>query len=79
MIKIASVILASSLGIAGIAQSAPVEAHPIVRVGIGFPVIAPVAVAPAYYGQGYYSYSPYWRPGYVRFGHERSYRRWYRR
>ena len=79
MIKIASLILASSLGVAGMAQSAPAEAHPFLRVGVGFPLVEPIAIAPAYYGPGYYGYSPYWRPGYARFGHERFYRRWYRR
>ena len=84
MIKIASVVLASSLGLAGLAQSTAAEAHPYLRVGVGLPVIAPVAIAPAYYGPGYYGpgywgYSPYWRPGYARVGHERFYRRWYRR
>jgi hypothetical protein len=77
MMKIASLVLASSLGVAGLAQSMPAEAHPFVRVGV--PLVEPVAIAPAYYGRGYYGYSPYWRPGYVRFGHERFYRRWYRR
>jgi hypothetical protein len=79
MIKIASIVLASSLGIAGLAQSAAAEAHSYFRVGVGLPIIAPVAIAPAYYGPGYWGYSPYWRPGYVRFGHDRFYRRWYRR
>ena len=89
MIKIASVVLASSLGLAGLAQSTPAEAHPYLSVGVGLPVISPVEISPvyyaprhygpAYYGAGYWSYSPYWRPGYVRYGHERFYRHWYRR
>ena len=79
MIKVASLILASSLGVAGLAHSVPAEAHPVVRVGFGLPLVEPVAIAPAYYWQGYYGYSPYWRPVYARFGHERFYRRWYRR
>jgi hypothetical protein len=79
MIKVASIVLASCLGVAGLAQSQPAEAHPFVRVGVGLPVIEPLAIAPAYYERGYYGYSPYWRPGYARFGHERFYRRWYRR
>jgi hypothetical protein len=79
MVKVASVILASSLGIAGLAHSTPAESHPFAHVGVGFPLVEPLALAPAYFGRGYYGYSPYWRPGYVRFGHERFYRRWYRR
>ena len=81
MIKIASIMLASSLGLAGMAQSTPAQAHPYVAVGVGLPVIPSVAIAPAYYGPGYgyWAYSPYWRAGYVRFGRERFYRRWYRR
>jgi hypothetical protein len=79
MMKIASIVLASSLGIAGVAQVTPAEAHPFVRVVAGVPFVEPVAIAPAYYGRGYYGYSPYWRPGYARFGHERFYRHGYRR
>ena len=79
MIKLASIVLASSLGVAGLAQSTPAEAHPFVRVGVALPLVETVAIAPAYYGRGYWGYSPYWRPGYVHFGHDRYYRRWYRR
>jgi hypothetical protein len=79
MIKFASIALAAGLGLAAVAQSAPAVAHPYVRVGVGLPFVEPVAIAPAYYGRGYYDYSPYWRPGYARFGHERFYRHWYRR
>lgn len=79
MIKIASIVLASTLGLAGLAHTTAAEAHPYVSVGVGLPVLPPIAIAPAYYGPGYWGYSPYWRPGYVRFGHERFYRHWYRR
>jgi hypothetical protein len=78
MIKFASIALAAGLGLAAVAQSAPAEAHPYVRVGVGLPVIAPVAFAP-YYGRYCYGYGPYWRPGYARFGRERFYGHWYRR
>jgi hypothetical protein len=78
MFKIASLVLASGLGLAAAVHSAPAEAHPYVRVAVGLPVIAPVALAAPYYGPYYYSYGRYWRPG-VRFGHDGFYRRWYRR
>lgn len=79
MIKLASIVLASSLGIAGLGASTAAEAHPFVRVGLRVPFVAPVVVAPAYYGSSYWGYSPYWRPGYIGYGHERYFRRWYRR
>ena len=56
MYKCASVALTAALGVAGVAQSVPAEAHPYVSVGIGFPgvaVVEPFAYAPAYYGPYY--------------------------
>ena len=56
MYKCASVALTAALGVAGVAQSVPAEAHPYVSVGIGFRVVAvvePFAYAPAYYGPYY--------------------------
>jgi hypothetical protein len=75
MYKIASVAL-TALGVAGIAQSSPAEAHPFITVGIGLPgvaVIEPFAYAPAYYGPYYYAHGRYWRHDYDwdRYDHDR--------
>jgi hypothetical protein len=76
MYKFASVALTAALGVAGVAQSVPAEAHPYVSVGIGFPgvaVIEPFAYAPAYYGPYYYAHGRYWRRDYDRdrYDHDR--------
>jgi len=76
MLKLASVALAATLGVAGMALAAPAEAHPYVGVSVGVPV-APLAYAPAY-GPFRYAYGPYWRPGFDRYGRGRFYRRWNR-
>jgi hypothetical protein len=79
MIKIASLALAASLGLASFAQSSPAEARPFIRVGVGLPMLEPIAVVGPY-GRYYYDgYRPYWRPGYVRFERERYDRHGYRR
>jgi hypothetical protein len=78
MYKIASVALTTALGVAGMAQSVPAEAHPYVSVGIGFPsvaVVEPFAYAPAYYGS-YYAHGRYWRHDYDRDRDDRFHHRW---
>jgi len=79
MYKFASVTLAAALGVAGVAQSVPAEAHPYVSVGIGFPgvaVVEPFAYAPVYYGRYYYENGRYWRHDYDRDRDYRFRRRW---
>jgi hypothetical protein len=79
MYKFASVALTSALGVAGVAQSVPAEAHPYVSVGIGFPgvaVVEPFAYAPAYHGPYYYEHGRYWRRDYDRDRDDRFHRRW---
>jgi hypothetical protein len=79
MYKFASVALTAALGVAGVAQSVPAEAHPYVSVGIGFPgvaVVEPYAYAPAYYGAYYYAHGRYWRHDYGRDRDDRFHRRW---
>jgi hypothetical protein len=78
MYKFASVALTAALGVAGVAQSVPAEAHPYVSVGIGFPGVAvaePFAYAPAYYGPYYYAHGRYWRHDYDRNRDDRFHRR----
>ena len=83
MYKIASVALTAALGVAGVTQSVPAEAHPYVSVGIDLPgvaIVAPFAYspyygyAPAYSGPFYYAHGRYWRRDYDR--DERFHRRW---
>jgi len=79
MYKLASIALAAALGVAGVAQSVPAQAHPYVSVGIGFPGVAfvePFAYAPAYYGPYYYAHGRYWRHDYDRDRVDRFHRRW---
>ena len=79
MYKFASVALTAALGVAGVAQSVPAEAHPYVSVGIGFPgvaVVEPFAYAPAYYGPYYYAHGRYWRHDHDRDRDDRFHRRW---
>jgi hypothetical protein len=79
MYKFASFALTAVLGVAGVAQSVPAEAHPYIRVGIGFPgvaVIEPVAYPRAYYGPYYYAHGRYWRHDYDRDRDDRFLRRW---
>ena len=45
MYKLAPIALTAALGVAGVAQSVPAEAHPYVSVGIGFPGVAFVVPA----------------------------------
>jgi hypothetical protein len=81
MYKIASIALTAALGVAGVAQSQPAEAHPYVAVGIGYPgavVVEPYAFAPAYYGPYYYGHGRYWHHGYDRYRYE-HFRHWDRR
>ena len=78
MYKFASVALTAALGVAGVAQSVPAEAHPYVSVGIGFPsaaVVEPFAYAPAYYRTYYYGHGRYWRHDYDRDRDDRFHRR----
>lgn len=78
MYKLASVALTAALGIAGVAQSAPAEAHPYVSVGFGLPGVAvgaPFAYAPAY-GAHYYAHGGYWRRDFDRDRDDRFHRRW---
>jgi hypothetical protein len=77
MIKLASLALTAALGVAGLAQSAPLEAHPYLGVGIGVPTV-PVAYGPAYYGPYRNGYGQYWRPGFERYGRGHYYRHWNR-
>jgi hypothetical protein len=77
MYKLASLALSAGLGLAGVAQTAPAEAHPYVTVGIGLPgvaVVAPVPYAVGYYGP--YAYGPghYWRRDYDRDRYEHFHR-----
>jgi hypothetical protein len=79
MYKFASVGLTAALGVAGVAQSVPAEAHPYVSVGNGLPgvaVVEPFAYAPAYYGPYYYEHGRYWRRDYDRDRDDRFHRRW---
>ena len=79
MYKFASVALTAAIGVAGVAQSVPAEAHPYVSVGIGLPgvaVVEPFAYAPAYYGPYYYEHGRYWRRDYDRDRDDRFHRRW---
>jgi hypothetical protein len=75
MYKIASVALTAALGVAGVAQSQPAEAHPYV-------VVEPYAFAPAYYApyywHGQYWHGRYWHHGYDRYRYE-HFHRWDRR
>ena len=69
MYKLASVALSAALGVAGVAQSVPAEAHPYVSVGIGFPgvaVVEPFVYAPAYYRPYYRAHGRYWHRDYDR-------------
>jgi hypothetical protein len=61
MFKFTSIALAAALGVAGIAQSAPAEAHPYVGVGIGFP---------GYQGPYFYEHGRYWHRGYDRYRYD---------
>jgi hypothetical protein len=75
MYKIASVALSAALGVAGIAQSVPAEAHPFVSVRIGLPgvaVVEPFAYAPAYYAPYDYWHGRYWRYDYDRGRYDRD-------
>ena len=74
MYKFASVALTAALGVAGVAQSAPAEAHPYVRVGIGFPGVA--VVEPFYYAPVYYAHGRYWHRDYDRDRDDHFHRRW---
>jgi hypothetical protein len=79
MYKFASVALTAALGVAGVAQSAPAEAHPYVSVGIGLPgvaVVDPFYYAPAYYGPYYSAHGRYWHRDYDRDRDDRFHRRW---
>ncbi len=79
MYKFASVALTAALGVAGVAQSVPAEAHPYVSVGNGLPgvaVVEPFAYAPAYYGPYFYEHGRYWRRDYDRDRDDRFHRRW---
>jgi hypothetical protein len=71
MYKIASIALTAALGVAGVAQSQPAEAHPYVAVGIGYPY------APVYYAP-YYWHGRYWHHGYDRYRYD-HFRHWDRR
>jgi hypothetical protein len=68
MHKLAALVIAAALGIAGMGYAKPAEARVYVGVGIGLPVVAyPPAVgvyAPYYYGRPYYPYYGYGRLGY---------------
>jgi len=82
MYKLASVALSAALGVAGVAQSAPAEAHPCITVGIGFPrvaVIEPFAYAPGYYGPRYYEHGRYWHHDYDRDRDDHFHHHWDRR
>ena len=74
MIKIASVALCAALGVAGLAQSAPAEAHPYVSVGVGVPIVAPLPFAPVYYRP----YARFYRPYGPVYAYGRYYRHWRR-
>ena len=79
MYKFASVALTAALGVAGVAQSVPAEAHPYISVGIGFPsvaVVEPFGYAPAHYRPYHYEHGRYWRHDYDRDRDDRFHRRW---
>jgi hypothetical protein len=79
MYKLASVALSAALGVAGVAQSVPAEAHPYVSVGIGVPgavVVEPFSYAPGYYGSYYYVHGGYWHRDYDRDRYDRFHRHW---
>jgi hypothetical protein len=72
MFKIAPVTLTVALGVAGLAQGLPAEAHP--NVSVGSPSVAqvePLTYAPAYYAPYYLTHARYWRHGYDRFRRDR--------
>jgi hypothetical protein len=80
MYKLASVALSAALGVAGVAQSVPAEAHPYVSVAIAVPgvaVVEPFAYAPGYYySPHYYEHSRYWRRDYDRDRDSHFHRHW---
>ena len=79
MYKLASVALSAVLGVAGVAQSMPAQAHPYVSVGIGFPgvaVVEPVSYAPGYYAPYYYAHGRCWHRDYDRDRDDHFRRHW---
>jgi len=77
MIKLASLALAGSLGIAGLTHSAPAAAGAYVSVGVAVPGVA-IAAGPApCYARPYYApcVYPAYYPGYARVGY--GYPGWY--
>jgi hypothetical protein len=79
MYKLASVALTAALGVAGVAQSVPAEAHPYVSVGVGLPgvaVVEPFAYAPGFYGVRYNARGGYGRHDFGRDRDDRFHRRW---
>lgn len=79
MYRFASVALTAALGLAGVAESVPAEAHPYVSVGFGLPgvaVVGPFAYGPAYYGPYYYERGRYWRHDFDRDKDNRFHHRW---
>jgi hypothetical protein len=79
MYKFASVALTAALGLAGVAESVPAEAHPYVSVGIGLPgvaVVGPFPYGPAYYGPYYHERGRYWRHDFDRDRDDRFHHRW---
>ncbi|HLZ98924.1 MAG TPA: hypothetical protein VKP66_13375 [Steroidobacteraceae bacterium] len=89
MYKLASVALSAALGVAGVSQSVPAEAHASVSIGVALPGVAVVApytypagyYAPYYYPPRYYApryYAPYYAPYYYAPYYYRHGRYWHR-
>ena len=79
MIKLASLALAGSLGLAGLMHSAPAAAGAYVSVGVGVPGIAIAAGPVRCYARPYYApcYYPAYYTGYARVAY--GYPGWYGR
>jgi len=64
--------LCIALVVASVTQGPAANAHPRVRVGIGFSagtVVEPLTYAPAYYAPYYLTQARYWRNGHDRYRH----------
>jgi hypothetical protein len=72
MIKLASFALSAALGVAGVAQSLPAAAYPVVSAREGV-VVAPAVYVPIRY-RPYYVHDRYWHHGYYRY--DRFHRGW---
>ncbi len=76
MYQLASIALAATLGVAGLAQSSRADANPYVCVGGGcapVTIVEPVRVIPGY-APVYWNHGHYWHRDFYRYHHG-----WYRR